>query len=358
MTRLARLRVHSKALQHNIMVAKKHAPDANVMVAVKANAYGHGGLQTAKICQNYCDGFMVASLYEGIVLRQQGIILPILSIQGFSSADDIKEAIQYNIRCVIHSLSQLVLLESHPESASNLKITLKIDTGMHRLGLAPESVASSYQRIKSLVSVNSSVWLMSHLACADELENDYTRQQQDCFNQLTESIDASKSLANSAAILGWENMQYDWVRPGIMIYGSSPFATHSAIELGLQAAMTFEAPLITIQQLNKGDAIGYGQTWQCPEDRLVGIVACGYGDGYPRHAPSGTVVSVNQQRTQIIGRVSMDVIVIDLHNIQAEIGDWVECWGENIAVDDVALSAGTISYELLCSAGRAVAVYE
>lgn len=351
MQRPARVSIDSDALRHNIGIVKKNAPHSNVMVAVKAQAYGHGMLLTANACKAVCDGFMVASLEEAIVLRQQITDKPILAIQGFSSKADMNAALKHDIRCVIHDHSQLALLNTEPQGVCHLKIALKIDTGMHRLGIFPKEAVSSYQQIRQQVSNTESVWLMSHLACADELENNLTVQQQQCFEVVTKFIDEPRSLANSAGILAWKQTHYDWVRPGIMIYGSSPFKAKTAKSLGLKSTMTFEAPLIAVHQLQKGDGIGYGQIWRCPEDMLVGVVACGYGDGYPRHASTGTPVSVNQQRTQLLGRVSMDVIVIDLRNISAAVGDWVECWGANIAVDEVAERAGTISYELLCSVG-------
>ena len=354
MLRPARVKIHKEALQHNVGIAKKHAPQSKVMVAVKANAYGHGMVQTAQACEEVADGFMVASLQEGVTLRQKQISKPILAIQGFNSVDDMGRAIKYNIRCTIHDHTQLALFIENPQLVIGLKVAIKMDSGMHRLGFPPEQAIAHYQKIRPLVEKQEPVWLISHLACADELENNYTLVQQQCFEQATQSIDEQKSLANSAGVLGWKQTHYDWSRIGIMTYGSSPFHSKSAASLGLQAAMTFEAPLVAIHKLKKGDSIGYAQTWVCPEDMSVGVVACGYGDGYPRHASTGTPVSVNQQRTQLLGRVSMDVIVIDLRNITADVGDWVECWGKMIAVDEVAECATTISYELLCAAGRRV----
>jgi alanine racemase len=350
MSRPARITIHSKAIKHNLLVAKRFAPDTKVMPALKADAYRHGMIQTAETLHDSADGFLVACLSEALRLRDAQISLPIMVIQGHQCLDDLIVAAEKDIRLVIHDQAQLPSLDQLPASAQ-VKITLKLDTGMHRLGLSPELAISLYNKLQKHPNVHSEIWLMSHLACADDLDNDHASQQINCFNQYTQALSAPKTIANSAGILGWVDSHYDWIRPGIMMYGSSPFADKLYAELGLEATMTLTAPLIAKHPLKKGDAIGYGSTWTCPKDMLVGVIACGYADGYPRHIAQDTPIWMNGRKTRILGRVSMDLIVIELTDLPAEIGQLAECWGEHIAVDEIAISAETISYELLCHAG-------
>lgn len=350
MARPALVTIHESALRHNLIVAKQTAPHSKVMPALKANAYGHGMINTAEVLRDLADGFLVACLSEAIQLRESGTKLPLMVIQGYQSAADLTVAAEKDIRLVIHDEAQLGLLDSLAVS-KKVKITLKLDTGMHRLGLPPEKAKALYKQLQSHPNVDPDVWLMTHLACADDLKNNYTEQQITSFQRNTQSIVAPKTIANSAGILGWSESHQDWIRPGIMTYGASPLINQSRKSLNLQACMTLTAPLISIHTLKKGDAIGYGSTWSCPNDMKVGVIACGYADGYPRHAGSGTAIWINEKTTQILGRVSMDLIVIDLTDISAEIGHLVECWGKHVDVDAVATSAESISYELLCHAG-------
>ena len=350
MSRPALVTVHSSALRHNLLVAKQAAPHSKIMPAIKANAYGHGMVNTAEVLQDLADGFLVACLSEAIQLRESGVKLPVMVIQGHQSVDDLKVACEKNIRLVIHDESQLNILDSLGASRK-VNITLKLDTGMHRLGLPPEKAEVLFAQLQNHPNVDSDIWLMTHLACADDLNNDYTEHQITSFKQHTKSITAPKTIANSAGILGWSDSHQDWIRPGIMTYGASPLINMSRESLNLQASMTFTAPIVAIHTLKKGDAIGYGSTWSCPKNMKTGVVACGYADGYPRHAGSGTPLWINGKMTRLLGRVSMDLIVIDLTDISAEIGHLVECWGKHVDVDHVAASAETISYELLCHAG-------
>lgn len=351
MSRPARITIHSKALRHNLLVAKQAAPHSKLMPALKANAYGHGIIHTAKTLADIANGFLVACLSEALILRKALIDLPIMVIQGHQSLDDLKVAAEKNIRLVIHDETQLPLLDQLSASVI-VKVTLKLDTGMHRLGFPPELTTDLYKQLQCHPSIHPDIWLMTHLACADDLANNHTAQQITCFNQMTQTISAPKSMANSAGILGWNHSHYDWVRPGIMTYGSSPFTNKLRNAFNLKATMTLTAPLIAIHSLKKNDAIGYGSTWSCPKDMPVGVIACGYADGYPRHISEDTPVWLNGKRTQVLGRVSMDLLVIDLSEIlTAKIGHLAECWGQHISVDEIAKSAETISYELLCHAG-------
>ncbi len=350
MSRPARITIHSAALRHNLLVAKQAAPTAKIMPAIKADAYGHGIINTATTLQDLADGFIVACMSEALALREAKITSTLLVIQGPQSFEDIKIAEEKDIRLVFHDENQLHLLDA-VSSPGKVKVALKLDTGMHRLGIAASRAKNDYEKLQSHPNVHTDVWLMTHLACADDMKNDYTHQQIETFDHHTRTLSATKTIANSAGILGWESSHKDWVRPGIMIYGSSPINNKNREHFNLQASMTLTAPLIALHALKKGDAIGYGSTWACPHDMHVGVVACGYADGYPRHAASGTPVFLKGTRTQTLGRVSMDLIVIDLTHIDAEIGNLVELWGKNINIDDVAQSAETISYELLCHAG-------
>jgi len=351
MPRPARITIHSNALRHNLKQVRKAAPQAKLMPAIKADAYGHRAISTAETLHDLADGFLLACLSEALALRDAGINKPLMVIQGPQSQNDLVVAADKNIRLVIHNETQLILLDDF-KSHKKVSITLKIDTGMHRLGLKPELAQKLHQQLKQQATINPNIWLMSHFACADELDKSTTQQQIECFDQNTHSIEAPQTLANSAGILAWPDSHRDWVRPGIMLYGSSPFATIDRETYKLRATMTLSAPLIAIHSLQKGDAIGYGSTWACPENMQVGVVACGYADGYPRHISSGTPVWLNGHHSQILGRVSMDLIVIDLRNITAKMGDNAELWGENNNIDTVAKCAETISYELLCHAGN------
>ncbi len=351
MNRSARITLYPQALKNNLEQVRLVAPNSKVLAVIKANAYGHGMLEVAKIL-HHADGYAVACVPEGLELRSSGTQHPILVLQGHQNLQDLKIASEYQLRLVVHDLTQLRyfdLLGKH-----KVQIALKIDTGMHRLGISPQDAFSLYYKLKNHPNIDPNIWLMTHLACADDLNNSATIQQLGVFTKAIKNINAPLSIPNSAGILGWQASHSDWVRPGIMLYGSSPFAFEKKgrENYKLQAAMTLSAPLISLYQLKKGDSIGYGASYHCPQDMRVGAVACGYADGYPRHAATGAPVSINGIETHTVGRISMDTLIIKLDNIPAKVGDRVELWGENISVDRVAYHAETISYELLCNAGN------
>ena len=360
MKRSARITIHPKALQHNLNRAKQTAPDSKILAVIKANAYGHGSVDTAGTLYQLADEFAVSCTTEAVVLRDASIDKPITILQGFQNDQDLRIAEQLKLRLTVHDDNQLRLLDNYSAASGyRFDLNIKIDSGMHRLGFQPDRTESLYKKLSSHAKVNpESLILMTHLSSADELDNEYTSKQLSVFDKACANIKAPKSIANSAGILGWQDSHADWLRPGIMLYGSSPFENKTRDELDLQATMTFEAPVISVHSLKKGDSIGYGGTWSCPKDMRVAVIACGYADGYPRHAENGTPVWLNNQETQLLGRVSMDMIVVDVDNLTGnavQVGDIAELWGENLSVDKVAKSAETISYEILCNAGNLLA---
>jgi len=355
-SRAAKVTIDLLALKHNFKQVQKYTSNSNIMPVIKANAYGHGMLQVADALEQ-ANGFAVAQLGEALELRKHGVIKPITVFQGFADSAQLELMIQYNLRPAVTQLWQVDLIEllntEIIDSDITLETWLKVNTGMGRLGVNPDDAELCWQRLEKIPFVQP-VGLMMHFANADQPEKKSNQQQLDSFKQLNDKIISQTSVSNSAAIVSHLCDQQDWVRPGIMLYGSSPVLNVTAESLGLQAVMSLHAELIAINYLPQGHSIGYGDSWSCPEDMPIGIVNIGYGDGYPRLAPSGTPVMVNNQLTQLIGRVSMDSIAIDLRGINAQCGDHVELWGRHISVDEVATKSGTISYELLCNVGRLV----
>ena len=355
MKRSARITIHPEALQHNLKRAKESAPHAQVNAVIKANAYGHGAVDVAGILYPITDGFAVSCVPEAIELRQAHIDLPLTVLQGPQTMDDLRSAAHHDLRLTLHDKKQLQLLDQYPKTDHAFALNLKIDTGMHRIGFQPEAAPSLFSALTHHPLVKSdALIMMTHLACADDLDNTKTAQQLACFDTACSEITAPKTIANSAGILGWQQTHADWIRPGIMLYGSSPIPQKDRADYQLQAAMTLTAPIIAIHALKKGDSIGYGASWQCPKDMQVAVIACGYADGYPRHAESGTPLWIKGHRVSLVGRVSMDMIVVDIDSIaenEFQVGDLAELWGENINIDDVAKQSETISYELMCHAG-------
>ena len=346
MARPARARLNAQALLHNLQQVRRHAPRSRVMAVVKANAYGHGLAWVATALKS-ADAFAVASIEEGLVLRTAGVKQPIVLLGGFFGADELSSLQSRQFSPVLHGEHQLRLLEadSVPLPAS---VWIKLDTGMHRIGFAPEMLAGVLARLRKLNGIRE-LRALTHLANADDVADSRTRQQIESFHAKVNGLGLETSLANSAGIVAWPESHADWVRPGIMLYGASPLLGKTAAEFDLQPVMTLESALIAVHPRKRGDAIGYGGSYVCPEDMPIGVVAIGYGDGYPRHATPGTPVLVNGSRVALVGRVSMDMIMVDLRSQpKARIGDPVVLWGEGLPVDDVAAKAGTVSYELLC----------
>jgi alanine racemase len=352
MTRPARAQISLANLRHNFSRVVQAAPHARVMAIIKANAYGHGLVQVAQALDK-ADAFGVVSLEEAIRLREAGCDRRIVLLEGLFSAEDVALICGYGLDIVVHALHQVELLE-RARLSRKVDCWLKVDSGMHRLGFAPQEVPAIAQRLSALQGAGT-LRYMTHFACADETGSSATSAQLACFNDVTRGISSQRSLANSAAILSWPDTHADWVRPGIMLYGSSPFTDRSAADLDLKPVMTLRSELIAVRARRKGDAIGYGGDWVCREDTRIGVVAMGYGDGYPRHATGGTPVLVNGRRAALAGRVSMDMLCVDLGaDAHAHAGDEVILWGDGLPVDEIAQQSGTIAYELLCGVNRRV----
>jgi len=289
-----------------------------------------------------------------VSLREGGVPQPIVLLEGFVSAEELHLIRAYNLQSVIHEPHQIKLLERH--NGKPVVAWFKLDTGMHRLGFEPDQCSGILHRLMACENVEQPVRLMTHLACADDRRSEFTSQQLSRFDAATTTCsELQQSVANSAGILGWPESHRDWVRPGIMLYGASPFSDSLAGEHGLRPVMTLKSQLISVKQLKRGDSVGYGASWTAPAAMKLGVVAIGYGDGYPRHARSGTPVLVGQTEAALVGRVSMDMITLDLGRCpDAKIGDPVTLWGEGLPVETVAGFADTISYTLMCGVTRRV----
>lgn len=335
------------ACKHNLSVAKQASPDSKNIAVIKANGYGHGMVEVAKALTD-ADAFAVARIDEAIKLRQAGITKSILLLEGFFSAEELSLVQQYNLDSVIHTEDQIQLLEESIDE--KISVVIKVDSGMHRLGFNHKSIKKVKERLEMCSSVEQSMSVMTHFSDADDKHNNKTLNQIETFYKSIEDLSFSEiSMANSAGILGWPQSHAACNRPGIMLYGVSPFINSTASDRNLKPVMTLSSKLISIKEVKKGESIGYGSTYTCEKDMLVGTVAIGYGDGYPRHAKTGTPVLVNGKRCSLLGRVSMDMICVDLdHQADAKIGDPVVLWGDGLPVEEIAESADTIAYELLC----------
>ncbi|MGB2079410.1 MAG: alanine racemase [Vibrio sp.] len=349
--------IHLNALAHNLKLIKNIAPKSKLLAIVKANGYGHGAEKIARYA-DLADGFGVARLQEAIQLREIGIKQPILLLEGFYDPQDVATLAEYDLQTAVHCEEQLKHLEQ-ANLDKPVQVWLKIDTGMHRLGVDPENVAGFKARLEACDNVAKPIHFISHFCCADESDSDMTNQQIACFEQFTTEQDC-RSIAASAGILAWPQSHFDWVRPGIIMYGISPFADKTAQDLGFQPVMTLTSHLISVKKVKAGETVGYGASWQAPQDTTIGVIAIGYGDGYPRTAPNGTPVLINGRIVPIAGRVSMDMMTVDLGpDSQDKFGDEVELWGANLPVEHVAQWVGTIGYELVTQlTSRVVMAYQ
>lgn len=343
----ATAQIDISALQHNLAVVRQVVPaSTHVVAVVKANAYGHGLVQVAKAL-HAADGYAVARLEEALSLRAHGIVKPIILLEGFFSAEDLPVLAANNLQTAVHSEEQLEALEQL-DLPNPVRVWVKLDTGMHRLGVRPEDAAAFCARLSRCKNVVQPFNFITHFYCADEVDNPATSTQISLFNELKKMYPGAGSLASSAGILAWQDAHAQWVRPGIMLYGASPFEGKTAADHGLQPVMTLKTTVIAVRVLKKGESVGYGATWTTDRDTKLGVVAIGYGDGYPRMAPSGVPVLINGRIVPVVGRVSMDMMSVDLGpDATDKVGDDVILWGKGLPVEQVAEAIGTIPYELM-----------
>lgn len=356
MTRPIRATIDLSALRGNFAVARQRAGGAALWAVIKANAYGHGLMRTAEALDDLADGFALLDLDDAVALREAGFRQPILLLEGFFEADELPLLAEYGLTPVVHTLEQIEMLTGAALPA-RLPVYLKLNSGMNRLGLSAEEFHAALTALETSRNA-SGITLMTHFADAD-LERGIAWQMAR-FEEAVQGCDHPVSLANSAALLRYPEARRGWARTGIMLYGSSPFPQDESAEaLGLRPVMTLSSRLVAVQELAAGERVGYGGIFTAERPMRIGIAACGYADGYPRHAPTGTPVLVEGRRTRTVGRVSMDMIMVDLEGIpDAGIGSPVVLWGEGLPVDDVATAAGTVSYELLCALAPRVPVIE
>ncbi|MCX7514283.1 alanine racemase [Frateuria sp. STR12] len=359
MSRTTTATIHLGALRHNLARIKAIAAPARVMAVVKADAYGHGLERVARALDADAECFAVAALGDGLRLRAAGHRQRIVVLSGPDQAGDIAEMQRLQLDAAIHHEAQLHWLAEAVPGRGRLRVWLKIDSGMHRLGFAPERVAGVHARLAAMPGLDPEIGLLSHFSDSEVFGGEQTRTQIARFADATRDLVGPRSMSNSAAVLGWPEARADWVRTGGLLYGLSVVEGKSGADFGFRPAMSLATRLIAINRIAKGERIGYNGTWTCPEDMPVGVAAVGYGDGYPRSAASGTPVRVGDTTVPLIGRVSMDLITLDLRAAQhAKVGDRVILWGEGLPVETIAHHAGTLSYDLTCGMTRRVLFVE
>ncbi|MBI4693336.1 MAG: alanine racemase [Gammaproteobacteria bacterium] len=342
MTRPARALIDADAARWNLDLVRRATPGRRILAIVKADGYGHGVARMARAL-TAADAFGVASVEEAIRIRAADVRQPIVLLDGPFEAAEIPEIVAHGLETVVHNDEQIAMLAAVPEP---IPAWIKIDTGMHRLGFAPHELGRVFE---ALARPDRVIRYMTHFASAHIPGDPSIERQLAAFRVAMEGRRGEICVANSSAILNRPDAHGDWVRPGIMLYGVSPFADSSGADLGLKPVLTCTSALIAVKRVAAGGGVGYGQAFRCPGDMPIGVVAFGYGDGYPRHAGTGTPVLVNGVRTQVLGHASMDMLTVDLRPVpEARVGDPVTLWGPALPVEDVARSAGTIPYELLC----------
>jgi alanine racemase len=360
MSRPTHIVIHLPALRNNLQRVKESTGVSQIMAVVKANGYGHGLVPVAKTLADQVDAFAVSCLEEAIELRENEMELPIILLEGIFESDELEALIQYQLQPVVHCVEQVEMFEHWQKSldrANVLQVWMKIDTGMHRLGFDSMVVPNILNRLSNIDMI-SRVNLITHLANADDSSHSSIDEQFLAIESVLGAVSSKDigdlSICNSAGILRLSDRCREWVRPGIMLYGVSPFLKGRARNHGLLPVMSFRSRIIAVNHRRAGDAIGYGSTWVCPESMPLGVVAAGYGDGYPRNVPTGTPILVNGVRVPLVGRVSMDMITVDLRQCpETKVGDSVLFWGDDengnsLPVEEVAECAETIAYELLC----------
>lgn len=345
MSRQTQAIIHANAIEHNFSQLQALAPDSQSIAVIKADAYGHGAVNVARLLRGKAHRFAVAIMEEALTLREAGIREPIVVLEGPHQAKECALAAQHACILVVHNQQQLGWIAAC-QTNQRPDVWIKVDTGMHRLGFAPEEVPSLYNDYASLWTDETT--LATHLACADDTDNTFTQQQLARFAALQQQVSLPVSIANSPATIAWPQSRGNWNRLGLALYGAQPLASPAADGPQLMAAMTLRASVMALHKVKKGESVGYGQTWVAQQDSVVATVGIGYADGYPRHCPNGTPVVINGQRAKLAGRVSMDMITIDVTDIaDVKIGDRVELWGNQVSIDEIAACAGTIAYELM-----------
>jgi alanine racemase len=347
--------IDTGALRHNLEVIRRVAPKSRVMAVIKANAYGHGLIVAARAL-DAADALAVARVDEGLALRAAGVKTPIVLLEGVLDAEQLKAAAAADFELVVHSPEQIELLQAAPGGV-RFKVWLKLDSGMNRLGFKGEAFRSAYAALNQLPALKTPINLITHLASADMPELPTTAEQLMVFAAATRALPGERSVASSAALLGLPDSQADWVRPGLCLYGASPFRGSKGADHGLRPVMTLRSRIIAVKDLVVGEQVGYGGDWTATRPTRLAIVAVGYGDGYPRSASSGTPVLVNGEHAALAGRVSMDMIAIDTTDVKRapKVGDPVVLWGEGLPVEEVAIWAETMPYTLLCGINQRVA---
>jgi alanine racemase len=359
MSRTTVATIHLGALRHNLARIKQLAAPAKVMAVVKADAYGHGLERVARALDGAADAFAVAAQGDGLRLRAAGHRQRIVVLSGPDRASDIAEMQRLQLDAAIHHESQLQWLSEASPARGPLRVWLKVDTGMHRLGFAPERVREIHARLAAMPGIDPEIGLLTHFSESEEFEGAETPAQIARFSAAVEGLQGPRALSNSAAVIGWPEARGDWVRTGGLLYGLSVVAGKTGADFGFRPAMTLSTQLIAINWIRRGERIGYNGIWTCPEDMPVGVAAVGYGDGYPRSAVAGTPVLVGERRVSLVGRVSMDLITLDLRDApEAKVGDRVTLWGAALPVEQIAAQAGTISYDLTCGMTKRVLFVE
>jgi len=348
--------VDSGALRHNLLVVRQWAPKSRVMAVIKANAYGHGLVAVARALES-TDAFAVARVDEGLTLRDAGIHTPTVLLEGVFDREQLDAAAAANFELVVHTAEQIELLRA-AAAGTRFKVWLKLDSGMNRLGFKGAAFGAAHAALSTLASVNSPINLFTHLASADLPDLPTTSEQLALFAAATGSLPGERCLENSAAMLSFPDAQGDWVRPGLLLYGVSPFVGFIGADYGLRPAMTLHSHVIAVKELAPGERVGYGGDWTAARPTRLAVAAVGYGDGYPRSLGEGAPVLVNGERAGLAGRVSMDMIGIDVTDLHRTpvMGDPVVLWGEGLPVEEIAVWADTIPYELLCGISQRVAV--
>ncbi len=340
--------IRLSALRHNLSRVRDYSPASKIMGVVKSNGYGHGLVRIAKSLQSGVDAFAVATVDEAVELRDSNIEKPVCALSGFCETVQVSVVQARKIDCVIYCDEQIEILRGI-RSGNKVSIWIKVDTGMNRLGFPIQNLSNVLETVDAMPFLELK-GIISHFASADGLDSDFTSVQIGRFKQCTKGIDTDRSIANSAGIVCWKDSHFDWVRPGIMLYGASPIVGMTSKELDLQPVMELHSTIISVKQLRVGDSVGYGQTWTCTEDSRIGIVGCGYGDGYFRSASSKSQVLIDGSRADVIGRISMDMLAVNLNQHQsAGVGSSVKLFGEGLPVEELADAVGTISYEILTS---------